>query len=460
MSSLASLRQPGRERPSTIRWVLALALAALILCTVAFLNRGPIYYPDTGAYLIDADRLFHHRAPYAVRPVFYGLWAALTGALWPLPGTAGVALTLFVQALIVAHVIYLVLRAVGAGLRPAGFLVLIAALVLLTPVSFHIAHILPDIYLSVLALALFLLAFCRDTLRRAETIYLFLLAAAAASFHLTALPVGAAIVALSVLLALCRRRWSRPLLAAGALLVAVLALLAFSVGVYQRVTLTPNSPPHLLARILADGPGADYLRATCPASGYTLCKYLDRLPPTEDGFLWVMLPALPTEDGYKIKAEQGQVIRGTLTMFPAQLAWHALLNTARQLVTFSAETQFSRTEWADFLASDVPWKNAFANTRQAEGDLDGTALTAVNAIQAIVAAISLLVALATLPRLWRAGLTRPAMLTITVFVTLLANAAACGALGGVFARYEGRVIWLLPLAAAAALICVRRVRRV
>ena len=456
MSPLAAFRHPGRERPSTAGWILTLAGAALILCTVAILNGGPIYYPDSGAYLLDADRLFHAQPPYAVRPVFYGIWVALSGALWPLPGGAGFALALFVQALIVAHIIGLTVRAVGAGLRPGAFLLLTAALVLSTPLSFHVSHILPDIYLPVLSLAVFLLAFCSDTLRRAETIYLFLLAAASASFHLTALPVAAAIVALAALLALCRRRWSRPVLAAGPLLLAVLALLAFSAAVFQRVALTPNSPPHLLARLLADGPGADYLRATCPDSGYTLCRYLDRLPATEDGFLWHMLPSLPTRDGYRIKAEQGQVVRGTLAMFPAQVGWHALVNTARQLVTFKAETQVSRTEWAEFLASNVPWVHAYAATRQARESIAGPALDMINTIHSIVAVMSLLLALATVPRLLAAGLIRPAMLTATTLLVLLANAFACGALGGVFARYQGRVIWLLPLAAAAALICVKR----
>ena len=439
--------------------MLTLSLAAVLLCTVALVNRGPIYYPDTGAYLIDADRLFHRHAPYAVRPVFYGLWVAICGALWPLAGSAGLILAVFVQALIVAHVIYLTLRCAGAGLGQAGFLLLTAALVLLTPVSFHVSHLLPDIYLAVLVLALFLLSFCSDALRRGEIVYLFLLAAASASFHLTALPVAAVIAGLTTLLALAGRRWARPALVAGPLLLALLALLAFSFAVFQRVTLTPNEAPHLLARVLADGPGVDYLRVTCPASSYTLCRYLDRLPPTEDGFIWGLLPSIPTEDGYKIKAEQGQVIRGTLTMFPAQVAWHALANAARQLVTFQSETQFSRAEWAQFLASGVPWVKGFAETRQAQGDLDGSPLAVINVVQAVVVVISLLVALATIPRLLKAGHIRPAMLTITVCVVLIVNAFICGALGGVFARYEGRLIWLLPLTAIASALCVTRQQR-
>lgn len=456
MIPLAAFRSLGRE----LQTGLVLAIAALMLCAVAILNGGPIYYADTSAYLIDADRMMHLHAPFAVRPVFYGLVIGLCRALWHVIWGADFGLALFVQALIVAHVIHLTLRAVGAPLRPAGFLLLIAALVLLTPLSFHVSHMLPDIYIAVMVLALFMLAFCSDALRRGETVYLFLLAAGSATFHLTALPVGAAVAGLAVLLALSGKRWARPALAAGPLALAVVAMLAFSFTVFQRLTLTPNSPPHLLARILTDGPGTDYLRATCPASGYTMCNYLDRLPPTYEGFLWTVMGSVPPADGYKIKAEQGRIIRGTLAMFPEEVAWHALDNAARQVVTFEAETHVSPSDWTEFLASGLPWAKPLADTWQARGALEDNSLDAINDVQAGVTLISLLVAIATLTRLIAAGLTRPAMLTVTILVVLLANAAACGALSGVFARYQGRVIWLLPLTAVIAIRClIDRARR-
>ena len=64
----------------------------MLLCAVALINGGPIIFPDSLAYLIDAERLAHLRAPYAVRPVFYGL------AVWPLIWDCRFALVLFAQA--------------------------------------------------------------------------------------------------------------------------------------------------------------------------------------------------------------------------------------------------------------------------------------------------------------------------------------------------------------------------
>nr|WP_294524920.1 hypothetical protein [uncultured Rhodopila sp.] len=45
----------------------------------------------------------------------------------------------------------------------------------------------------------------------------------------------------------------------------------------------------------------------------------------------------------------------------------------------------------------------------------------------------------------RQRLTTPLMLLGTIALGLLVNAATTGGLAGVFGRYEGRVVWLLPL---------------
>lgn len=441
----------GPSSCTFLRWLPALGLAAVLLCAVALINGGPIVFPDSLAYMIDADRLAHLQAPYAVRPIFYGL------AIWPLHSGGQFAPALFVQALVVAHLIYLTLRASGAEPRPLAFLLLMVALVLLTPVSWHVAHLLPDIFVAALLLALYLLGFCRDALGRLETWYLVLLAAASASFHLTALPVGMAVFALTGLAWLRAGRGRvRPLLVLGPLLLAVAGSLGFSYAVFQRWTLTPNSPPHLLARILADGPGRDFLHRSCPQSGFELCAYLDRLPDTEEDFLWRLLPSIPTADGKRIKAEAGAVIEGTVAMFPVQVAGHMLANAARQLVTIGSETHFRPDQWAELRAQDTPISRALSGTLQASGAFEPPALDAVNAVHAGVALASLAAAFLLLPPLLGAGLFRPAALIGTVLTGLLANAFVTGALGGVFARYQGRLVWLLPLASVTGALALAR----
>lgn len=434
------------------QWLISLVIAAFGLCSVAFLNGGPIYYPDTGAYLLDADRLAHLQLPFAVRPVFYGL------AIFPLHWGTTFFPALLAQALIVAHIIYLTMRVCRCELRPSLFLVAIALLVLFTPISFHVSHLLPDIFVGVLILALFLLGFCRDSLRRWEICYLVLLAAAAASFHLTALPVGAALFVLCLAAAIVTRQHVAPLLVLAPVVLATLGLLAFSAVVFQQLALTPKNPPHFLARILADGPGRAFLRETCPRSGFILCDYQDKLTPVEDDFLWRLLPSIPPADGYRIKAEQGAVVRGTIAMFPMQVIEHMLGNTLRQLITFHSETQVSDPEWDAFQAGGTPLARSLANSLQGERWFEGSRLATINALHAGIALASLLASLFFAALALRARQYRLVALVATVLTGLAANAFACGAFGGVFGRYQGRVIWLLPLAAIVGAIALFRAR--
>lgn len=434
------------------KWALSLWIAALGLCGVALLNGGPIYYPDTAAYILDADRLADFEAPFAVRPVFYGL------AIWPFHWDTFFFPALLIQALIIAHLIYLTARTCDCGLRPLGFLGLMAALILLTPVSFHVSHLLPDIFVGALILVLFLLGFCRDRLSRAEKCYLVVLGAACTSFHLTAIPVGLALVVMCLLFSIMARRRAATLLVLAPVVLGIVVSLGFSVAVFQRVTLTPKSPPHFLARILADGPGRDFLRETCSQSKLILCDYQDRITATEDDFLWRLLPSIPPADGYRILTEQQQVVRGTIAKYPLQVMAHMLSNMLRQLVTFQSETQVNPEEWAQFQAGGTPLARSLEHSRQSEGWFDKASLAGVNGIHAAIVAISLPAMLLLARIAFRRRLFRLLGLVATVLTGLVANAFACGAFGGVFARYEGRVVWLLPLAAVVCALAVRRAR--
>lgn len=442
------------HRRSPAAWTAAFLGATLLLCAVALVNGGPILYPDTLAYVVDGDRLAHLLPPYAVRPIYYGV------ALWPFH-FVGYGLAIAAQAAVVAHLLILTLRASGAGPTPLTVLAATLALVVLTPVTWHVAHLLPDIFTAILILAMFLLGFCRDALRRWERWYLFLLATVSATFHVTMWPIGAALVVVAVLAWFTPlRRFVHPVPMAIPLALALAGSLAGSYAIFQRVTLTPNSPPHLLARLLADGPARDYLRATCPASGLELCTYLDTLPPTEDGFIWRMLPALPTADGKRIKAEAGQVVAGTIAMFPLQVAGHMLANGARQLVTFPSETQLSPDEWHRAITDGPPAARALAaslaDTPQAHGAFDRPALDMVNAVHAAVALLCLPAAIVLFVVALRRRVFRPAALLAMIATGLLTNGFVSGAFGGVFGRYQGRVIWLLPFAVLTAALALRR----
>ena len=432
-------------RLAVLRW-LAVLVGGVLLCGPALLNGGAILFPDTVAYVIDGDRLFHLTAPLNVRPVFYGLairFLHWDHSLWPV---------LLAQGVVVSHLLLLTLRAVGAPMRALPFVVLTALLAALTPLAWTVSHALPDAFAGVLILSLFLLACCADRLTGLERAYLIVLATAACCFHLTHLVLGLALAAAVLAAYALRPLWRpglRPLLVTAPPVLALLAFALFSLALYQRLSLAPNSPPYLLARVIADGPGRDYLRQSCPVEHYAICPYLDQLPPTEEGILWRFLPAAPVADGRAIKAEASRVIDGTIAAYPLQVAAHMLENTARQFVSIRATLDFDDAS-VEGLQRFTPFMQAdYRGSLQAKGQL-GALLPAMNAVHAAVALAGLAACLWFGAACLAHGVIRPALLIGTVLFALSVNAFASGALSGVFDRYQGRIIWLLPFAGVAA----------
>ena len=87
---------------------LAIAAGAFLLCWPAFYNGYPLLYGDSASYLETLDPRKAHWA----RPVFYTVFLfPFHWRLWLWP-------TIFAQALIVAHLVYVVLRATCGAARP------------------------------------------------------------------------------------------------------------------------------------------------------------------------------------------------------------------------------------------------------------------------------------------------------------------------------------------------------
>ena len=68
---------------------------------------------------------------------------------------------------------------------------------------------------------------------------------------------------------------------------AAIALMSVNLLAFDRASLAPFGNMFLLTRVIYDGPGMDALRHDCPASGWRLCAFIDRMPAIEkDDFLW------------------------------------------------------------------------------------------------------------------------------------------------------------------------------
>lgn len=264
------------------------------------------------------------------------------------------------------------------------------------------------------------------------------------------------------------RRWRQ---LAGPLLVVIIAMAAHmtvNIVVEKVAGQKPLQTPFTLARIVGDGTAQLYLEKNCPQAGYRMCAYLDRLPMSENTFLWSVdadkgiMSGLPLDDREAIRAEAGALVLATLSSYPLHQMGASISNLARQFVTVGV-TEYAIGPRPSLLKEPEANSALTGLIHRYEASLAGHwnwpfgLASTIMTITYLGSLAALLVTLAQLrDTLWR---NYPQMEIIAwLMLGLLTNAAVSGVIGGVFDRYQGRVAWLAPLAVVAALALVRQLR--
>lgn len=480
------LRNSGIQSPGAGMEVLLVLAGGLILgLPVLLLNGFPLTFDDTPGYFEPAFNLL--RA--AARPVWQAPPAAgvagvvFSGnafflrpfpyAVFLLPFTADWTIWLIpvAQGAVAAYAVRRALAVTGLRLGPAVFLSILLGLALLTSLPAHAGMIMPDLFTGPLILLAFATAVGWRGRGRAGRLFDIATLSALTAVHLSHLAILGGLAAGFLVWSLVRLRsrggpvrpgavllgLALPLgLAAGLLMVANLALTG-------KAVLSPSSPVFLLARLIGDGPARDYLAEACPDRGYLLCGTLDRLDreapgyPASDYFLWHPDGARHVfGDSPRFLEEAAAIGRATIASRPLEVAGHLLANSARQLVRVGLDATLNDPvePWTRqfFSRFGAPVYRAFLASPQFAGSLP---LTMLNAVQAAALAVSLLA-------LGWAGLHAREIggrvwgLVATVGFGIVLNAAVTGGLSAVHDRYQNRVIWLVMLAAVAAILAVRR----
>jgi hypothetical protein len=445
--------------PSRLAAGAAIAAGGGLLLWPALLNRYPLVFSDTGAFLAQTVLAWPvWDKPFVYGPALHALHWRQT--LW-LPALA--------QGLMLSWLIWLATRVVRGRAGPALHLGLCLVLALGTAAPWFAALLMPDILAPALVLALFVLGFAdaapapdRPALSVPERVGVTLAASLAIAAHLSHLPLAAAVLAVVIVL---RRRWRPALRCAVPLAAALGVLVATSLLLHGRAAVSPHGAVFALARLVADGPAARTIAARCPAAGWHLCDWTDRLPADSDLFLWSQAGPVwaPRRDGAQpggpisLAPEAAAIVAETLRREPLSVLVAALRNAWAQ----AGLVRVGDTLVPDHLPAQVgrmlalgfpPAEQArFAAGAQARGALPALAAPWLAPHGAVLAIGAAGLALA----LWRLARRRvggPALgLIACVLVGLAANAAATGALSKPHARYQARIAWLLPLAALLVL---------
>jgi hypothetical protein len=355
------------------------------------------------------------------------------------PGNSLIALAV-AQAAAVALVINLLRRTFAPGLGAWGSLGLAAAIAFLTTAPWFAVYAIPDVLAGVAIAAGLVLTIVFDRLGLAARLVLVALIALCITTHGSHLPLALAVLLAgaaahfwllraSVIPVLRRAIWF-----ASPIALALTAMLATSYVAFGEFSLAPKRYPIQLARSVADGPGAWYLRDHCATEHYAICEIFGSEPPRNIAdFLWaktgVRYRATP-EQMERIRAEEGTIIRAAALEYPGVQLRQSASNSFFQLFRFGLDN-------LDFGFRIVGEEDP-ALVQEAP---DRTLLKTIGEgviYLAFIAAILLLL-------FYRRSLTSTEIAALAVTsVGLLANAAICGILSAVTDRYQGRVAWVLP----------------
>jgi hypothetical protein len=453
----------------------------VLLLAPAAWNGAPLLYPDSMGYFRAGEatlnivgRTLSHslETPSAAstgavvrldtkgdgiqtsRSIYYGVPLV---ALYDISGGTW-AVVLFQSALVAAFVAAALRRFLPE--RPRLQFLGALAIATIGGLGFYSSLLLPDVFLGVALVSLAaLLAFHRE-MKVGELSFWLLGVLAAALVHkghlfVMVLTVGGMGLALLLLRQVATR------LIGVLVMTLALAFVAHSVIdlTVKRVTgAAPVSPPFVLARMIGDGTAEKYLAAHCGTADFQTCRYVSRMPMSENQFLWshdrrlgAFGQATPAERE-KIIAEAPGIVIGTLKEhLPLQVvvtSW----NVIRQFFCVGVnELGNVRGLAPDMAISFRDALTAYPTTAVGQRTMPLGAISwmmLVTYLLGLMGLVATTVAFAARRRtVWA-----PAKVGIgALLLGLIFNAVLSGAVSGVFDRYQGRVAWLVVFAVLVAL---------
>ena len=218
-------------------------------------------------------------------------------------------------------------------------------------------------------------------------------------------------------------------------------------------------PPFLMARVLEDGPGRDYLHSACAANAeaFELCRFQARPLNDSNAFLWLknadvgVFGSADYATRVRLIQEQWRFVWGTLRFAPvAQIA-----ASGRNFIYQLMSLRIDDTTDASAVIADPEFRVLrpmlpFSEPCWTEPGRCASALPNVllGWTDGLVFVFSLALSFVAVVLCFRRNETgarwAAALLGIMVLV-LIVNAAVCGVISGPFPRYQTRITWLFPL---------------
>ena len=454
------------------REILIFLVTWLLMLWPVAINRAPFYASDSASYLRGGELGFntgvmmvdrwlrppqpsHTTDPTKIvavaisksggaRSAIYSVTAYLLRA----PGNSLLALIL-VQAAAVAFMLCFLRRMIAPQSPLWVSLTAGAAVAILTSAAWSTAYAMPDILAGIMICAALLLTVFFDRIGTSLRIALVLSIAFCITAH-----GGNLLIAIPTLLAggfassrlkidfggtLGRTAWL-----ASPIVLAVVAMLGTSYVAFGELSLSPKRYPILLARSVADGPGAWYLHDHCATDQYAICEVFGRDPPRSvHEFLWGengVRNRATAEQMDRIRSEETKIVRQATFAYPIAQIGQSATNALMQFFEF----------WPRELEFGVRLVGSREDLMSINPDLP-----VLKTIGKLLVYASFIGSILFLVLIRRRLLSSEVAALAVVAAGLLSNAAVCGVLSGVAGRYQGRVAWVLAAVAVMILLRVR-----
>jgi len=421
-----------------------------------------------GADRAGADAAPQGKMVSAARSVYYSAGIVL---VFVVAGLAGIAV---VQTLVST----LAVERVWSLWRPddaAGYLAALALLAVLTPFAFFNVTILPDFLAPLCILGMACLFAGGDRLGPVDRLIWLAILAAAGLSHTVHLATAVLLLPVGVLAALLlagRGLGKAVLVSVAAIAVSVGGIVAFQQAVKSAYGYAPLPLPMIAASVITDGPGADYLDATCPENGYVYCGVDYRRAQNVDAFLWSGDPEtgvyLAASNAVKRQMSEQQVglLLDTLMHDPSGQVLASLGRAAWQAVHVSLmHLEYDYTHRRNIERLFPPDQAAaLRETEMYAEPFPLAGLSALYAGTALAGLVGIALALRGIGRIAFGRAVAPerrerARALLAFFAMVLAGVLINAALTGVASqpqgRYQARVIWLLPFLAVLGWLWLR-----
>lgn len=423
-----------------IHIALAILAGSILLWWPMLLNGFPLIFHDTNSYA----RL----TPEIPRSYFYKLFVFFTGFKWSIWTTA------FAQAFLASGCVFFLLDLLDFR-KGAYFPITMAVLALVSSLPIFASFIMPDVFTGLMILLLFIAIFLFDRLAIASRILLFLTLLVATSVHLSHLALALGMTCLSIVWIVVT---GKERLTGALFTLAACGTVAASFVVYHGVkhhhfVLSAAGGTFFMANLIEYGPARHELQASCPQSGYRLCRYRDQLPATADKFLWdAKSPFNARLSAFEgMREEANGLVVDTIVHRPLDVLSVSVRNSLRALLAVNPATDIVR------MTSSVPQlRRVFGNTydqstvEQFDHSLQENNRFPVK-LADILSGLGLTAAFAVIIYMLisKSGKIDPRVGAFLLFslIAYTANAVICGTLSGVFDRYQSRMSWLIIFAA-------------